>query len=330
MVRVPELASQLISDSAELQTRHKRNRMVLKERAKPEPIDAIRVGSVRTFLNAFDEETIEPDKVCFFRGHGDFNYDLVPSVYRNKGWIENEDVLFQELVLKCPSDFPNDECTFQKLVKMQHYSLPTRLLDLTANPLAALYFASSGETDSKKDGEVVFFRLRKSNVKYFDSDTVSVIANISRRPRSFTPPPKSETSDKPEALKEFNGHSEIQYLLHEIKKEKPYFEPKIDPRDLQVVVCVRPRLDNPRIIRQDGAFLLFGIQDTKTKCAKLPQDMLFRPKGKRLLVIANEKRKILGQLESLGITQATLFPEIDRVSLHIKHAYARSETTENR
>lgn len=286
-------------------------------KTKLEPRNSVRIGSVRTFLDVFDDGKRATDTIEFFRGHSNFSYQLIPSVFRNSGWIANEDVLFQELILKCPNDFPSGESTFQQLVRMQHYSLPTRLLDLTANPLAALYFACSAGGDPRESGEVVFFRVPKSEVKYFDSDTVSVIANISRRPAPFRLPASRLSVAK------FNNRRDIQYLLHEIKKEKPYFDPKIQQGDVERVVCVKPRLDNPRIIRQDGAFLLFGMHGEKQFCAELPSGILFRPGGNRVLVIAKRKRQILRQLQSLGITQASLFPEVDRVSTHIKRAYQR-------
>tara|TARA_R110002049_G_scaffold20717_8_gene75936 strand:+ start:470 stop:1366 length:897 start_codon:yes stop_codon:yes gene_type:complete len=285
------------------------------KRRNLEPPNVVRIGSVRTFLDAFEDSAEDTGHVAFYRGHSNYSYELTPSVFRDPGWIENEDVLFQELILKCPNDFPNDECTFQKLVKMQHYSLPTRLLDLTANPLAALYFACSEGHDPRESGEVLFFRLPKKDVKYFDSDTVSVIANISRRPQPFKLPPLTH------GLEKFNASEEIQFLIHEIKKEKPYFEPKVKREHLESVVCVKPRLDNPRIIRQDGAFFLFGMGREKRNCAEFPNDLLFLPNNQRLFVIASEKQRILKQLQSLGVTQATLFPEVDRVSLHIKCAY---------
>ena len=294
-------------------------------RRKLEPHDAHRIGSVRTFLDVFEDGGGERagDHAAFYRGHSNYSYKLTPSIYRDPGWIDNEDVLFQELILKCPSDFPNSECTFQKLVKMQHYALPTRLLDLTANPLAALYFACSEGADPRESGEVVFFRLPKKDVKYFDSDTVSVVANISRRPRPFKLPSRTLGIEK------FNANEEIQYLFHEIKKEKPYFEPKIKREHLESVVCVKPRLDNPRIIRQDGAFLLFGMNKEKRLCADFPDEIVFRPNKQRLFVIASEKKRILRQLESIGITQATLFPEVDRVSLHIKTEYKSTNKRNN-
>lgn len=286
-----------------------------KERMQLEPKGSIRVGSVRTFLT--EMERFEPEKgfSYFFRGHSRFSHPLVPSVYRDPGWIHNEDVLFKELVLRCPNDFSGQESTFQSLVKMQHYSLPTRLLDITANPLVALYFACEPEGGHRESGEVVVFRIPTAEIKYFDSDTVSVIANISRRPSTFKLP---EEDIEREA---FNEDGQIRYLLHEVKREKPYFEPFIHRYHLESVVCVKPKLDNARVIKQDGAFLLFGMNGRKTEPATVPAGFLAAA-SKRLLVEPSKKAFIRKQLESLGLTQASIYPEIDKVAEFIKRNYA--------
>ena len=292
-----------------------------KERVKLEPDGSIRVGSVRTFLT--EMERFEPEKgfTYFFRGHSRFSHRLVPSIYRDPSWIANEDVLYKELVLRCPNDFSGQESTFQFLVKMQHYSLPTRLLDITANPLVALYFACEHEGPLRESGEVVVFRIPTAEVKYFDSDTVSVIANISRRPSTFKLP------DEDLERLAFNEDQQIRYLLHEVKREKPYFEPFILRHHLESVVCVKPKLDNARIIKQDGAFLLFGMNGRKSEAATVPAGFLAAAAAKRLLVEPAKKAFIRKQLESLGLTQATIFPEIDKVAEFIKRTYATPPET---
>lgn len=251
-------------------------------------------------------------EAVFFRGHSKTSYKLVPNIYRDRKIIDNEHIIFKELLLRCPQDFSHCRSTFEFLVKMQHYSLPTRLLDITTNPLIALYFAcKSNQTD---DGELITFSLPKEKIKYYDSDTVSVLSNISRRPKNFKIP-------SVEKIEDFNNHQDIKYLLHEIRAEKPYFLPLIIPNDLSSVICVKPKLDNPRLIRQDSAFFLFGIAEEKNNCTIFPEEYLLS-KDNRIIIKANEKSRIIDQLEILGITEATVFPEIEKVANYIKTMYS--------
>lgn len=287
-----------------------------KRPAALDPPDAIRVGSVRTFLDALEKLDRSSQTTFFYRGHPSFIYVLQPSVYRDPRLVANEDVMFKELILRCPNDFASLASTFQTLVKMQHYGLPTRLLDLTANPLIALYFACDLADPASESGEVIAFGVPTNEVKYYDSDTVSVIANIARRPAAFYVPPSNLNKS------EFNKEEVVRYLLHEIKQEKPYFEPEIVREHLESVVCVRPKLENARIIRQDGAFFLYGVSGVKTESASVPERYVASSSSKRILIIGAEKGRIRGQLESLGISKSTVYPEIDRVAEFLKTHYA--------
>lgn len=291
------------------------------KRVVPDPPDAVRVGSVRTFLDALEGLGPREGLTFFYRGHASHTYALTPSVYRDPRLVANEDVMFKELILRCPNEFSSLSSTFQTLVKMQHYGLPTRLLDLTANPLIALYFACDQYVPKSESAEVVAFGIPTREVKYYDSDTVSVIANLARRPHNF------EMPDPGLSHKQFNDHKTIRYLLHEIKQEKPYFEPSIVREHLESVVCVRPKLENPRIVRQDGAFLLFGISTFKSEKCAVPPRYIATHGQKRILIIGSERRKIRDQLESLGISQSTVYPEIDRVAEFLKLHFAPPSET---
>jgi len=278
--------------------------------ANTPPIEAI--GSVRTFLTAIGYIEPERDNAIFYRGHGNSEYSLTPGIYRNSGWIKNENTMFHELLLRCPSDFNMSGSTFNTLVKMQHYSLPTRLLDITANPLIALYFAcEDGETH---DAEVIAFRIPKEEIKYYDSDTVSVASNISRMPSTFA-------AKKDFSISRFNRNPEIIRLVREIQREKPYFENRVESIHIRSVVCVKPMLDNPRIIKQDGAFFLFGMDNEKTSAAKVPERYLASKDDLRMIIRGSDKRKILQQLELLGITRSSIYPEIEHVAGHIRNTY---------
>ncbi len=279
----------------------------------------LKVGALSTFLQQLDKLGSGGKPLRYFRGHSKRSFQLKPSIFRNAGWITNEATMLKEVVLRCPNEFAGGVTTFQCLVKMQHYGLPTRLLDVTSNPLVALYFACESHDVDDEDGEVLAFGYDIEAVKYFDSDTVSVIANLSRRPADFAlPEPRvDEPLDAEEAIRRFNADDSIKLLLHDIGSDKPHFLPKIERKDLERVVCVKPLLDNPRIIRQEGAFLLFGCDKIKTQPAKLEDATIVA----RLTINRDEKQNLRDQLRTLGITRATMYPEIEHVAAHIKQSY---------
>ncbi|WP_294307932.1 FRG domain-containing protein [uncultured Chryseobacterium sp.] len=118
-------------------------------------------------------------------------------------------------------------------------------------------------------------------------------------------------------------------LLHNIREDKAYFDSIIDPYDVSKVFAVRPKLDNPRIVRQQGAFLIFGIHEVQftgfgdyKPMAELNKEWILKGFGEeRILVDKDSKRLILEELEQLGINQSTLFPEVDKVADFVRRKY---------
>lgn len=265
--------------------------------------NCIRITSVAEFVKELAALRIRKDHTRFFRGHADFKrYRIRPSVYRYRSLISKESNLIRESIIRCPADFP-DSCTFfETLVKLQHYGLPTRLLDVTSNAFAALYFACREK--EKTTGEVIVFDIPNDEVKYDSSDTVAVIANVARRPYEF------DLDALPSKMKEFNDDPEIGRLLHDIREDKPAFRPLIIKDDLSRVVCVKAKLDNVRIARQDGAFLLFGIRNQKSRYALIPKDWIVCGNESKRIIFSN-KYRIKNELEQFGISEQALFPELD-------------------
>jgi len=174
----------------------------------------------------------------------------------------------------------------------------------------ALYFACKSSLEV--DGEVIVLSMKRKDVKYFDSDVASCIANLARLP-------KSEKVEIKVDMKGFNAQLPIKRLLHFIREEKPFFEPKINPDDLRKIVCVKGKQSNVRISSQSGAFLLFGL-DAEFVESGTPEITVSR------FTITN-KDAILKELDLLNINESTVFPYIENSAKYVAGKYKFKKPT---
>jgi hypothetical protein len=100
-----------------------------------------------TSLEAFIGHLRFLDETAAYRGHGNANFKLLPSVARLGFSSPDYALQFERTVL---SDFKRKaypylqlepQSEFEWLFLAQHHGLPTRLLDWSYNPLVALFFA---------------------------------------------------------------------------------------------------------------------------------------------------------------------------------------------
>lgn len=240
----------------------------------------------------------------YYRGESKNYPTTIPSVFRER-YLQNEHKIFRELELRYPNIFDNAKSTIDKLTIMQHYGLPTRLLDFTTNPLLALYMAIDTTDYENFYPLLKIIFVKKENIKYYDSDTVSIFSNFSKidnildinlqgycsdngnttyvtrgdiaksgfryltweNSNSFT---KEENYNLGELICEGNG--DLQYLLHEIKGEKSYFKDMIWPKHLnKSVLFIKPKQNTQRIINQAGLFAIFGLNEGKKESFSLEE-----------------------------------------------------------
>ena len=188
------------------------------------------------------------------------------------------------------------------------------MLDITRNPLVALYFACKGNFD--RYGEVVLISADKGSIKYPQSDTVSILASLPLFRHSMQKEFQHLAADDKISDVEFNQG--VARLLHEVRLEKPAFMAEIKKSDILNSFIVHAYKNNARIVKQDGAFILCGLLENDSAL----NEFRYKDNNKTVVVLVKNKPKILDELDRFSINHAALFPEIECVSEFIKSRYA--------
>lgn len=282
-----------------------------------------RVKRMHTFLEKIRGlPPIREGYTRFYRGQR-ADWPLVPQLYREGvSYHKYESQIFYKVTAELPSEFSDSRTIFDHLVKMQHYSIPTRLLDITTNPLIALFFACEKDDIEPRKGRrpdgsidpnpyVYVFDINNSVVKQRDSDGVTVLSALAKYDGTLT---ETEYS---QALK--GDYFKDSRFLHIIREDKPYFRDMIKKETLSSILCVQPKLDNPRIIRQSGAFLIFGIEKARCRVASLEDDQNIIIN--KIKIDRHSKDEIRRDLESVNISSASLFFDLDHLADRVKELY---------
>ncbi|MDR2711297.1 MAG: FRG domain-containing protein [Burkholderiales bacterium] len=151
------------------------------------------IDSLNSFLTTYQELKSELKQECktsknsdfsigelvfYYRGEDKEHEKLNASIYRDGGYQCHEREIYKDALRRMPQEFAGDESVFTKLVRMQHYGIPTRLLDITTNPLVALFFAC--ETELGSNGQVYVFCCPEPFHRYYDDYDLRLTLGIEK------------------------------------------------------------------------------------------------------------------------------------------------------
>lgn len=233
-------------------------------------------------------------------------HELTPSLYRHKTAKKSEELaeLEQQLMTRFRqrslpyNDRPMGD-DWDALFFMQHYGVPTRLLDWTENPLTGLHFA-------------LIRAPRKisatGNIRFIEAATVWILDPVAWNRHAL----RHQTFDGgvlapgDEALKGY--------------KPTPAFSGMNNHP-----VALFGSHNSPRIVAQQGVFTIFGQNQTSMEQAyskeAFPTDCLVKVTIKTSSVI----KRIRSSLLNHGVTESVVFPDLEGLGREIKRTFGFEE-----
>lgn len=248
---------------------------------------------IENALNGTSENTL------WFRGCGDSEYSLTPSIHRHptiKGGRELIDLeqkiiyRFKQRAIPFLEKPINIENQWELIFLMQHFGSPTRLLDWSENPYIALYFALTS-AKYKRNGRKIEFNA-DATVWFLDP-------NLWNK----------------EVLKDVGYDGGI------ISLESPHiksYEPFIElPLMKEKPIAIYGTHNSKRIVAQRGVFTIFG-KGTKSM-EQIFEDEKYPNKTLVKVIIPKDSiEPVLKSLIAIGITDSVVFPDLDGLSKEIK------------
>jgi hypothetical protein len=237
----------------------------------------------------------------WFRGSGRARERLVPSLYRHPS--KSSQVELEELERQLMARFRQRSIPYhtrnlvddwEALFFMQHYGVPTRLLDWTENPLIGLHFAlMSAPVRSRRKGTPRYGEHAAVWVLDPDLWNRASLQHLSYSGGALTP--------GEEPLKGFSPSSNVA-----ARNAHP--------------VALYGAHNSARIVAQQGVFTIFG--KSRTTMQELVRDGTCPPESLCCILISaarihTMRRSLLNQ----GITESVVFPDLEGLAKETKRYF---------
>lgn len=113
-----------------------------------------------------------------YRGQANSTWKLDSSLTRNPKFVKNESKMYYDILSLKPDAFVNDNSVYERMITMQHFGMPTRLLDITRNPLIAIFFACNNLQCKNTDGVIFIFTPTYDKFINFEDERMNSLKYI--------------------------------------------------------------------------------------------------------------------------------------------------------
>ena len=284
------------------------------------------VDSYVSYVIRLKEEALrngDTAKTWFFRGQKNAIWPVTPQLFRNDLLSAEAEITLAAL-RRNPSEFRECSCHFEKLTKLQHYNLGTRLLDVTLNPLVALYFACEESIEYDEVNDSQYIQVDHDGCVYYQYTYWYPISDLAVLITSRLP------------FMNLSQNTTIDAFCESLVEEKVIEKSMLDAwkserykyliSTLQANRFVLPDNSNARLRQQSGAFIIPSMVNIEAAdnqtigqyfIKKSYADLRTEFDENTIRIPAQYKKDILKELDFFNINESTLFPELEHQMKYI-------------
>lgn len=240
-------------------------------------------------------------KNVMYRGQTDNKFkNISASINRDDGYINNEHFIIAEILNKKSYDFKELNLPIEQLSKMQHYGFPTRLIDITSDPLIALYFAVEN-TENLSDGEVFVFIKNTYDLNSKQANVVSLLSNIKSYDIDYIKEKYEEVYNE-----QINSDEILEYA----------------GENIYITGTERLKETNERLFNQKGSFIVCGNKILDNRVTNKLLD-INKDEAHQVIRIPFEYKRIIKDTldEKFAINEGFIYPELQSFANYIKSKY---------